>query len=97
MRPQYPSQTSARLATLILRELAYRGGKCKLRYLKVYRTIEEWGGEEYASYIISRLREGGFIRVEGDYVVLAAQGIRPERPERLMAEARRELMAMGNA
>ena len=91
MSQQYSSQMSARLAMLMLRELAYKGGKAKLKYLKVYRTILEWGGENYAIYILSRLKVGSLIRIEGNYIVLTTM-IQPNNPTRLEREAREILI-----
>ncbi|WP_291766347.1 hypothetical protein [Caldivirga sp. UBA161] len=91
MSQQYSSQMSARLAMLLLRELAYKGGKAKLRYLKVYRTILEWGGGNYAAYILSRLKDGSLIRIEGNYIVLTTN-IQPSNPTRLEREAREMLI-----
>lgn len=87
MSQQYSSQVSAKLAMLLLRELAYRGGRAKLRYLKTYRAIVEWGGVEYANYIINRLRDGSLIRIEGNYVVLNTK-VQPGTPLMLEREVR---------
>ncbi len=87
MSQQYSSQISARLAMLILRELAYRGGRAKLKYLKVYRTIIEWGGEDYAVYILNRLKDGSLIKIEDKYVVLTTK-VQPSNPTKLEREAR---------
>ncbi|MGC9226101.1 hypothetical protein [Caldivirga sp.] len=72
---------------LILRELAYRGGRAKLKYLKVYRTIIEWGGEDYAVYILNRLKDGSLIKIEDKYVVLTTK-VQPSNPTKLEREAR---------
>lgn len=53
-----------RLATLILEELAVRSRPVKLRFLKTYRLISFWLSPEIAQYIISKLREGGYINVD---------------------------------
>ena len=87
MSQQYSSQISARLAMLILREVAYRGGRAKLKYLKVYRTIIEWGGEDYAVYILNRLKDGSLIKIEDKYVVLTTK-VQPSNPTKLEREAR---------
>lgn len=80
---------------LLLRELAYRGGRAKLRYLKVYRTIEYWAGVEYARYIVERLSSGGLVKIDGDYLVLSTRA-QPEKPDKLMMEARRILIGGAN-
>jgi len=95
MSQRYSSQTSARLAMLLLRELAYRGGRAKLRYLKTYRAILEWGGEDYASYILNRLKEGSLVKVEGDYVALTGR-VQPGNPIKLAEEARVLLIREGS-
>ncbi|WP_048062809.1 hypothetical protein [Caldivirga maquilingensis] len=91
MSQQYSSQMSARLAMLLLRELAYRGGKARLKYLKVYRTILEWGGGDYAAYILNRLKDGSLIKIDGNYIILTAT-IQPSSPTRLEREAREMLI-----
>ncbi len=95
MSQRYSSQTSARLAMLLLRELAYRGGRAKLRYLKTYRAILEWGGEDYALYILNRLKEGSLVKVEGDYVALTGR-VQPGNPIKLAEEARALLIREGS-
>ena len=95
MSQRYSSQTSARLAMLLLRELAYRGGRAKLRYLKTYRAILEWGGEDYASYILNRLKEGSLVKVEGDYVALTGR-VQPGNPIKLAEETRVLLIREGS-
>ncbi|MDT7902807.1 MAG: hypothetical protein RQ838_01930 [Caldivirga sp.] len=95
MSQRYSSQTSARLAMLLLRELAYRGGRAKLRYLKTYRAILEWGSEDYASYILNRLKEGSLVKVEGDYVALTGR-VQPGNPIKLAEEARALLIREGS-
>ncbi len=76
---------------LLLRELAYKGGKAKLRYLRVYRTILEWGGEDYAIYILNRLKDGSLIKIEGNYIILATM-VQPSNPTKLEREAREILI-----
>ena len=76
---------------LLLRELAYKGGKAKLRYLRVYRTILEWGGEDYAMYILNRLKDGSLIKIEGNYIILATM-VQPSNPTKLEREAREILI-----
>ncbi|MCY0890942.1 MAG: hypothetical protein OWQ51_08235 [Pyrobaculum arsenaticum] len=62
---------AARLALLMLEELALRrGGRAKLKYWKTYRMAVFWLGKEVAENIVKRLVDGGYIRVEGGYVVL---------------------------
>ena len=53
-----------KLATLILEELAVRSRPVKARFLKTYRLTCFWLGPETARYILSKLREGGYIHVD---------------------------------
>ena len=56
----------ARLALLLLEELELRGGRARLRYLKVYRLINYWLGHDYAGKIIDRLVSTGYMAIKGD-------------------------------
>lgn len=56
----------ARLALLLLEELELRGGRARLRYLKVYRLINYWLGYEYAGKIIDKLVSTGYMVIKGD-------------------------------
>ena len=61
----------ARAALLMLEELALRrDGKAKLKYWKTYRMAVFWLGRGVADGIVAKLAEGGYIKVEGRYVVL---------------------------
>jgi len=62
--------TEARLALLLLEELELKGGKAKLKYLKVYRLISYWLGDEYARRIMGRLASSGYISVKDGVVEL---------------------------
>ncbi|HII47186.1 hypothetical protein [Pyrobaculum aerophilum] len=62
---------AARLALLMLEELALRkNGKIKDKYWKTYRMVVFWLGKEVADGIVRKLIEGGFIKIEGKYIVL---------------------------
>lgn len=62
---------AARLALLMLEELALRkNGKIKVKYWKTYRMVVFWLGKEVAYGIVRKLIEGGFIKIEGKYIVL---------------------------
>ncbi|MEZ0319080.1 MAG: hypothetical protein ABWK05_03675 [Pyrobaculum sp.] len=64
----------ATLALYMLEELALRRrGRVRLRYWKTYRMAQFWLGEEAAKQVVSKLIEGGYVKVEGDYVVLVKQ------------------------
>lgn len=58
--------TEARLALLLLEELELRGGRARLRYLKVYRLVSYWLGNEYARGLMSRLVSSGYVAVKDD-------------------------------
>ncbi len=60
----------AKLALLLLEELALRGGTVKLRFLKTYRYLVFWLGRNRAEYFLRRLVEGGYIEWKGKYVRL---------------------------
>ncbi|RFA97283.1 hypothetical protein [Pyrobaculum aerophilum] len=62
---------AAKLALLMLEELALRkNGKIKVKYWKTYRMVVFWLGKEVADGIVRKLIEGGFIKIEGKYIVL---------------------------
>lgn len=55
----------------MLEELALRrGARAKMRYWKSFRLAQFWLGDETARRIVQRLAEGGYIKTEGEYVVL---------------------------
>jgi len=60
----------ARIALLLLEELELRDGEGRLRYLKVYRICTYWLGEEYSRRILDRLIHGGYVKINGDRVIL---------------------------
>ncbi|MCG2863845.1 MAG: hypothetical protein L7H10_01200 [Vulcanisaeta sp.] len=60
----------ARLALLLLEELELRGGRARLKYLKVYRLISYWLGKKYAEDIINKLVSSGYISIRDDVVEL---------------------------
>ncbi len=79
--------TDARLALLLLEELALRRGRAKLRYVKTYRQIAFWLGPERARYIVDRLASGGYLSLEGGYAVL----LRHIAPRRTLREILKEV------
>lgn len=81
------------LALLMLEELALRGGRIKARHWRTYRAVSFWAGENTASTIIKRLAEGGFLRMEGDYVELA----KPIKPPRGLREIERRALALAKS
>ncbi|WP_243681426.1 DUF126 domain-containing protein [Vulcanisaeta souniana] len=66
----YVNEPEARLALLLLEELELRGGKVRLKYLKVYRLINYWLGHDYARKIIDRLVLTGYIAIKNDRIEL---------------------------
>ncbi|AEA13409.1 hypothetical protein TUZN_1950 [Thermoproteus uzoniensis 768-20] len=62
------------IALYILEELALRGGKARAKYLRSYRALEFWAGEDVARDVVKRLAEGGYIKLEqGDVIVLTKE------------------------
>lgn len=61
-------QVSAKLALLLIKEASSRETPVKLKYCKVYRTIKHWLGNEYAAYILDRLKNGGIIKIEEERI-----------------------------
>ncbi len=59
-----------RIAAYILEELAIRGGKARLKYLKTYRILQFWIGNDVAKYILNKLAEGKYIVLKGDKAYL---------------------------
>ena len=55
----------AKIALLILEELALRNGKVRRKYLKTYRMLTYWKGVDYTERIISKLIEGNYLKIEG--------------------------------
>jgi hypothetical protein len=62
--------TEARLALLLLEEVELRGGKVRLRFLKVYRLVAYWLGKNYAGNLISKLVASGYLSIKDDSVEL---------------------------
>jgi hypothetical protein len=61
----------ARVALLMLEELALRrDGRAKFKYWKTYRMAVFWLGKSVADSIVARLAGGGYIKIEGRYVIL---------------------------
>ena len=78
----------ARLALLLLEELELRNGKARLRYLKVYRMMEYWLGNEYVRAILSRLISTGYISIKDDEVELLRRFKTDKSQSRVYKEAR---------
>ncbi|MFB6491398.1 MAG: hypothetical protein TU35_009245 [Thermoproteus sp. AZ2] len=81
------------LALLMLEELALRGGRIKAKHWRTYRAVSFWAGEGTASTIVKRLAEGGFLRIEGDYVELA----KPIKPPRGLKEIEGRALALAKS
>jgi len=79
----------AKIAALILEELALRSGRCRLKYLKTYRAVEFWIGAQKARYIIERLAAGGYVELIGDYAVLKKPITTRRSLSEVMASAKR--------
>ncbi len=63
-------QIDVKIALLILEELALRNGRVRKKYLKTYRMLTYWKGSEYSRKILNKLVEGGYLKIDSDYVVL---------------------------
>ncbi|OYT27318.1 MAG: hypothetical protein B6V02_00015 [Thermoprotei archaeon ex4572_64] len=63
-------QIDAKLALLILEELALRNGRVRKKYLKTYRMLTYWKGSEYSRKILNKLVEGRYLKIDGEYIVL---------------------------
>ncbi|WP_167827618.1 hypothetical protein [Pyrobaculum islandicum] len=64
-------ETLSKLALLMLEELALRKeGKIKLKYWKTYRMSVFWLGKDVTQRVVDRLVEGGYIKPDGEYIVL---------------------------
>ncbi len=77
----------AQLALLMLEELAIRGGRARLKYVKTYRQISFWLGPSKARYIVETLVRGNYLALEGDRAVL----LKHVTPRRTLGEIRRAL------
>ena len=85
----------AKLALLMLEELALRrGGRVKFKYWKTYRMAEFWLGREVARKVLDRLTEGGYVRIDGAYVVLARR-FTPQKSLRAVLRDAYNLLATG--
>jgi hypothetical protein len=85
----------AKLALLMLEELALRrGGRVKPKYWKTYRMAEFWLGRETAQRVLDRLVEGGYVRIDGAYVVLAKR-FTPQKSLRAVLREAYSLLATG--
>jgi len=73
----------ASLALHMLEELALRrGNRVKVKYWKTYRLAEFWLGSDVAQAVLKRLVEGGYVKIEGAYVVL----LKPFKPSKTLNE-----------
>ncbi len=61
------SKVLALLAAKVLEEVCRRG-YVKLRFVKSYRIISYFLGEETARYILQKLQEGGYVKIVGSHV-----------------------------
>ncbi len=77
----------AQLALLMLEELAIRGGRARLKYVKTYRQISFWLGPSKARYIVETLARGSYLALEGDRVVL----LRHVAPKHTLTEIQKML------
>jgi hypothetical protein len=85
----------AKLALLMLEELALRrGGRVKSKYWKTYRMAEFWLGRETARRVLERLAEGGYVKIDGAYVVLTRR-FTPQKSLRAVLRDAYNLLATG--
>ncbi len=85
-------QASAKLALLLIKEASKRGN-LKLRYSKVYRTMNYWLGTQFADYVVERLRSGGFIDLKDGRITVLKPVKSDESVESLALAARSVIMA----
>jgi len=52
------------IALYILEEVSARGGRARAKYLRSYRALEFWAGEDVARDVLKRLADGGYIKLE---------------------------------
>jgi len=84
-----------KLALLMLEELALRrGGRVKPRYWKTYRMAEFWLGRETVHRVLERLVEGGYVKIDGEYVVLLKR-FTPQKSLRAVLRDAYSLLATG--
>ncbi len=80
-------KTLGKLAYYVLAEISARW-RVRRKYLKTYRVITYFLGHEISWLILTKLREGGYIDFDGDYVV-CLKPIQVQKPlHRLEAELR---------
>jgi hypothetical protein len=85
----------AKLALLMLEELALRrNGRVKPNYWKTYRLAEFWLGRETARRVLERLIEGGYVKIDGEYVVLLRR-FTPHKSLRAVLRDAYSLLATG--
>lgn len=58
------------IALYVLEELAARGGRSKAKYLRSYRALQFWAGEETARDLLKRLADAGYVKIDKDVVIL---------------------------
>ncbi len=66
-------------ALYILEELAARGGRSKAKYLRSYRALQFWAGEETARDVLRRLVDAGYVKMEEGGVIVLTRSISTRR------------------
>lgn len=66
-------------ALYILEELAARGGRSKAKYLRSYRALQFWAGEETARDVLRRLIDAGYVKMEEGGVIILTRSISTRR------------------
>lgn len=66
-------------ALYILEELAARGGRSKAKYLRSYRALQFWAGEETARDVLRRLIDAGYVKMEEGGVIVLTRSISTRR------------------
>ncbi len=85
----------AKLALLMLEELALRrNSRVKPRYWKTFRMAEFWLGRETARRVLERLVAGGYVKIDGEYVVLLKR-FTPQKSLRAVLRDAYSLLATG--
>ncbi|MEM4651993.1 MAG: hypothetical protein QW086_09230 [Pyrobaculum sp.] len=85
----------AKLALLMLEELALRrNGRVKPSYWKTYRLAGFWLGRETVRRVLERLVEGGYVKIDGEYVVLLKR-FTPQKSLRAVLRDAYSLLATG--
>ena len=85
----------AKLALMMLEELALRrNGRVKPNYWKTYRLTGFWLGRETARRVLERLIEGGYVKIDGEYIVLLKR-FTPQKSLRAVLRDAYSLLATG--